>query len=77
MMDELDRVGVRIFVKLFIHNFRAGFATNSSSSHSVVLIPDSEIGAVSDLDVSEDGDDPGEYGWGAFRLVSTEHKLRY
>ncbi|RYD60684.1 MAG: radical SAM protein, partial [Verrucomicrobiaceae bacterium] len=24
-----------------------------------------------------DGDDPGEYGWGAFRLVSTEHKLRY
>lgn len=55
-----------------IHNFRAGFATNSSSSHSVVLLPAFMIGSVKDLDV--DGDN---YGWDYFRLASEEQKLRY
>jgi hypothetical protein len=55
-----------------IHNFRAGFATNSSSSHSVVLIPDYAVGNVSPIHP-----DSGEYGWGYFRLVTQEQKLRY
>jgi hypothetical protein len=57
--------------KVKVHNFRIGFATNSSSSHSVVLIPDDLIGKLSDID-SEYG-----YGWDSFRLVSEEEKLRY
>lgn len=55
-----------------IHNFRAGFATNSSSSHSVVLIPDEAIGQVRSLE-----GDSGDYGWNYFRLTTQEEKLRY
>lgn len=57
---------------MLIHNFRAGFATNSSSSHSVVLIPDAMVGTVTDHD-----HDPNEYGWNEFILASTESKMRY
>lgn len=54
-----------------IHNLRVGFATNSSSSHSVVIIPDDMVGKVSD--------DPSgpDYGWEHFTLSSPEEKLRY
>lgn len=59
--------------KPMITNFRVGFATNSSSSHSVVLIPDSMMGKVDDVG------GPSDYGyqWQWFRLVSPEMKLRY
>jgi hypothetical protein len=57
--------------RIFIHNFRAGFATNSSSSHSVVLLPPG-------VQLSDDpSDDSNGYGWDFFRLVSEEQKLRY
>jgi hypothetical protein len=56
-----------------IHNFRVGFATNSSSSHSVVLIPPSEIGHVREIESGE----PNHFGWDFFRLATPENKLRY
>ncbi len=56
-----------------IHNFRVGFATNSSSSHSVVLIPDHLVGQVDGIGA----DSWGGYGWDGFRLVTEEDKLRY
>lgn len=59
-------------VGMKIHNFRIGFATNSSSSHSVVMIPPSVVGKVRGIDESDN-----EYGWDFFRLVSEEAKLRY
>lgn len=55
-----------------IHNFRTGFATNSSSSHSMVLIPPGMVGKIGDL-----GDPMGGYGWSNFVLASPEAKLRY
>ncbi len=56
-----------------IHNFRAGFATNSSSSHSIILLPPHAIGSVSSREPNNDGD----YGWDWFRLTTEEEKLRY
>lgn len=55
-----------------IHNFRAGFATNSSSSHSIVLIPDDMVGKV-----STQGENSGSFGWQNFILADTESKMRY
>lgn len=57
-----------------IHNFRVGHATNSSSSHSIVLLDNDLIGKV-DERLPLYGDD--EYGWSNFVLVSPEEKLRY
>lgn len=58
-----------------VHNFRIGFATNSSSSHSVVLIPPEMASRdLSSLSISPDW---GDYGWSHFRLVTEEEKLRY
>lgn len=51
-----------------LHNIRYGFATNSSSSHSVVLAP-----GLSD----RDNDDGLGFGWGHFILASPEAKRRY
>ena len=54
-----------------IHNIRYGFATNSSSSHSIVLIdkdnppPDNLKGCGQD------------FGWEIFTLTSREEKLKY
>jgi hypothetical protein len=60
-------------MRIVIHNLRAGFATNSSSSHSVVLIPDDLIGKV-----DNDGSYTDPYfGESDFRLVTNEYKLRY
>jgi len=56
-----------------IHNFRAGFATNSSSSHSVILLPPNKIGKVRGIPVRQQD----SYGWDHFRLVTEEDKLRY
>jgi hypothetical protein len=60
-------------MRLIIHNLRAGFATNSSSSHSVILLPPEMIGTLTDESVPYDGG----YGQNDFRLVSTEQKMRY
>lgn len=60
-------------MSLVIHNLRAGFATNSSSSHSVILIPDHMVGTLEDTYAPVDG----RYGQNDFQLVSNEHKLRY
>jgi hypothetical protein len=58
---------------IVIHNLRAGFATNSSSSHSVVMIPESLVGRVGNAGRYDDA----HYGEADFRLVSPEFKLRY
>lgn len=52
-----------------IHNVRLGFATNSSSSHSIVWLND----------VSNVSDDyyPGEFGWDFFTLASRKSKSSY
>ena len=57
-----------------IHSFRVGFATNSSSSHSIILIPQDAVGRVSDVETSYG---ENEFGWDFFRLASPEQKLRY
>jgi hypothetical protein len=56
---------------LKIHNVRRGFATNSSSSHSIVVLPAKHPVP----DEVSDGD--GGYGWEDFVLTSPEEKARY
>lgn len=56
-----------------VHNLRAGFATNSSSSHSVVILPDDLVGKVWDQDI----DGGLNFGWERFVLASPEAKMRY
>lgn len=51
-----------------IHNIRKGFATNSSSSHSVVLAP----GLSDDVCCND-----FEFGWENFVLASPEAKMKY
>lgn len=51
-----------------VHQVRLGLATNSSSSHSIIVLPP---GSVRDNDVD------GEFGWGNFTCASTEAKLLY
>lgn len=58
---------------LRIHSLRAGFATNSSSTHSVVLLPKHLVGKVRER--ASDYDD--SFGWDNFVLCSPESKLRY
>lgn len=54
----------------FLKNFRRGFATNSSSSHSFVYMktPDHSVG------VAPLGED---FGWNDFRLSTLKEKLFY
>jgi hypothetical protein len=54
-----------------ILNVRLGFATNSSSTHSVVILGEKSKRPVS-RDVGDDG-----YGWERFVLVSRNEKWRY
>lgn len=56
-----------------IHNLRVGHATNSSSSHSVVIIPPEMVGKVA---YSPNHDDY-TYNWEYFRLISPEDKVKY
>lgn len=53
-----------------LKNFRRGFATNSSSSHSFVYMkkPNHEVGEVPH---------GMEFGWGDFRLETLKEKLFY
>ena len=61
-----------------ILNIRAGFATNSSSSHSLLFIrwkrPD-DVASLQDVIVDEE--DLGRFGWEEFLLVSKEAKMKY
>ena len=50
-----------------ISNIRLGFATNSSSTHSIIILP----GQVDDM-VWE-----GEFGWQNFTLASSGAKMLY
>jgi hypothetical protein len=61
-------------MSLVIHNLRAGFATNSSSSHSVVIIPPQSVGRYRDIAAPTNGNG---YGSQDFILASTEAKMRY
>ena len=54
-------------MKIKVENVRMGFATNSSSSHSVILLPEGHH------DVDADGD----YGWGQFTLGTKQAKNEY
>ena len=53
-----------------IHNIRRGFATNSSSTHSIIILPKGET-----LDDSETED--CDFGWGWFTAASQAAKLDY
>jgi organic radical activating enzyme len=55
---------------LKLHNIRAGFATNSSSSHSIVMIPTGKS-------VREDEHDRFRYGWEQFTLTTRDAKTAY
>lgn len=57
---------------MIIHNVRAGFATNSSSSHSIVILPTDKIGFF-----SENTNDDMNFGWSDFVLTNPESKLEY
>lgn len=56
----------------FLKNFRRGFATNSSSSHSFVYMKEPTPDAHDDVYLSEE-----EFGWQDFRLSSIKEKLFY
>jgi hypothetical protein len=59
-----------------IFNVRLGLATNSSSSHSIIILKD----GVAVKDFSGHPDDPedvGSFGWQKFTAASPEAKLRY
>jgi hypothetical protein len=53
-----------------IHNVRLGFATNSSSSHSLIFMPNNNMG-------DEILNDTGEFGWEPFTLASKDAKNMY
>lgn len=53
---------------MHISNIRLGFATNSSSSHSIIF----NLPIATDLDV-----DSNEFGWNEFCAASAEAKARY
>lgn len=52
-----------------IHNIRIGFANNSSSSHSILLLPDETK--------AQDDYEPSNFGWSFFTLASPEAKENY
>lgn len=53
-----------------VHNVRLGFATNSSSSHSIIFDPSLK-------NVSDDYDVEEDFGWNYFTLASKEAKDDY
>ena len=50
-----------------------GFSTNSSSSHSILLLHPND----SAQNIPENWEDCGEYGWQNFTLTTKESKLHY
>ena len=59
-----------IEVIMKVHNVRLGFATNSSSSHSIIFAPEM-------TDVRDDYDVEEGFGWNYFTLASKEAKNDY
>jgi hypothetical protein len=55
-----------------LHNIRYGFATNSSSSHSIVLFENDHIPIDKDSDLKNQ-----DYGFNQFTLISEEAKRVY
>lgn len=56
-----------------IENVRFGFATNSSSTHSIILLPDGyDESKIKDLIIVEN-----HYGWEEFVLSSPNEKIKY
>ncbi len=55
---------------LTVHNVRLGFATNSSSSHSLIIVPPGTPERDSDLD-------GGNFGWQTFMAGTRETKMEY
>ena len=55
---------------MIIHNIRMGFATNSSSSHSIVILPKG-------MELRGEDVEDYEYGWDNFTLTSKEQKRAY
>jgi hypothetical protein len=55
---------------MLVHNVRLGFATNSSSSHSIIFLKPKQ--RVEDSDV-----EGGEFGWNYFTAASAEAKRQY
>ena len=55
-----------------ISSIRFGFATNSSSTHSLVFLPQ-------DKKVKDDmcGEGFGDFGWQNFTVISDKEKLHY
>lgn len=53
-----------------IENLRVGFATNSSSSHSVIILPPGRT-------EKDEWDGVGEFGWECFTLASDKAKREY
>lgn len=53
-----------------VHNVRLGFATNSSSSHSIIFAPDMK-------DIRDDYNGEDGFGWSYFTLASKEAKDEY
>jgi len=51
-----------------IRNFRFGLATNSSSTHSIVHMPDNQVRTISEAP---------EFGWDFFTVSSKEEKKTY
>lgn len=61
---------------MYVHNVRLGFATNSSSSHSIVILrPGYTTANIKAKNGSRSGD--YNFGWEAFRLVDGEEKGYY
>lgn len=57
---------------MYIENIRAGFATNSSSTHSIIVLPEN-------IKIDDYADDTYDlsYGWQNFVLASPEAKMQY
>lgn len=61
-------------------SIKVGFSTNSSSSHSIVLLPEGEVDilkALASLGGSFQETEPGIYGWETFVLTTKEEKMDY
>jgi len=55
---------------MHIHNVRLGFATNSSSTHSIIFLKPGQH-------VRDSGTEGGEFGWNFFTAASPEAKRQY
>jgi hypothetical protein len=53
---------------MFVHNVRYGFATNSSSSHSIVLLKNKK---------KAKENYSSDFGWEFFTCISENAKLQY